>query len=62
MPRKLQCDTCHYTWTDEGSIKMAQDYSESWRELCRKDGIEPRGLSPCPFINCPGELVLVEEE
>ena len=57
---KLVCDRCNLEYTDKESIEMAKRYQEKWAELCRRDGVEPRGLSACPNISCPGELQLKE--
>lgn len=57
---KLVCDRCGAEYTDKESIKMAKQYQEQWSALCKKDGVEPRGISPCPNIQCTGELQLKE--
>ena len=61
MPEKLVCDRCGVTYTDDESIQSAKRMFESWKALCQKDGDTPRGLSPCPIIPCPGELILKKE-
>jgi len=53
----LVCDRCGAEYTDEESIEMAKSYRESWETMCRRGGDEPRGISPCPNVSCPGELV-----
>ena len=58
MSEKLVCDRCGVTYTDEESIQSAKREFESWKALCEKDGVAPRGLSPCPILPCPGELIL----
>ncbi len=58
---KLVCDRCGNTYTDDESIQSAKNEFEHWKTLCRKDGVAPRGLTPCPILPCPGELVLKEE-
>ena len=65
MPRKevsnvekLVCDRCGLTYTDRESIESAKAHASEWAGLCRRDGDEPRGISPCPNIRCPGELLL----
>lgn len=58
---KLVCDRCDLKYTDEESITMAKRYQGEWEASCRRDGDEPRGISPCPIINCAGELILKEE-
>lgn len=55
---KLVCDRCPAIYTDEASIEMAKKGADEWAAMCRSDGVEPRGICPCPFISCPGELVL----
>lgn len=57
---KLVCDRCGVEYTDEESIIMAKRYQEEWEKSCRRDGGEPRGISPCPIISCTGELILKE--
>lgn len=59
---KLVCDRCGTEYTDGGSITMAKHYQEEWETVCRRDGVKPRGIYPCPnIIGCPGELILKEE-
>ena len=60
MTEKLVCDRCDIEYTDKDSIEMAKHYQELWAKLCRQNGVEPRGLSSCPNIGCPGELQLKE--
>lgn len=60
MSKYLECDVCGRKYDDEGSIRMAENGREGWEELCRRDGVEPRGIAPCPVIPCTGELVLKE--
>ncbi len=57
---KLVCDRCGYECAGEASIDIAKRYQESWKILCERDGIEPRGIVPCPNISCQGELILKE--
>jgi len=57
---KLVCDRCGIEYTDKESVDGAKQYREKWAELCREDGVEPRGLSACPIITCVGELLLKE--
>lgn len=61
MPEKLVCDRCGITYTDDESIQSAKKEFESWKALCQKDGVMPRGLCPCPIIPCEGELILKTE-
>jgi len=58
---KLKCDRCGTEYSDKESIASAKAHEEEWKKLCRKDGVEPRGLAPCPNITCRGELQLIEE-
>ena len=58
--KKLVCDRCGVEYIDEESITASETYQESWGALCRRDGVEPRGISPCPNITCDGELILQE--
>ena len=60
MAEKLVCDKCGQTYTDEESVERAKKFKDKWAETCRKDGCEPRGVSPCPVIPCAGELILTE--
>jgi len=57
---KLVCDRCGIEYTDEESIILAKSVKEEWVEKCHKDGVEPRGIAPCPIISCKGELILQE--
>lgn len=57
---KLVCDRCGTEYTDEGSIEMAKRHEGAWAALCRKDGVEPRGVIACPNVQCTGELQLKE--
>jgi len=57
---KLVCDRCGRTYTDRESIESAKKEFESWRKLCQRDSVLPRGLCPCPIFPCKGELVLKE--
>ncbi len=59
---KLVCDRCKVEYPDEESISIAKNYQEQWETRCRQDGVEPRGISPCPAFSCPGELILSEVE
>lgn len=69
---KLVCDRCGATYTDRESIEEVLKLKASWAELCKRpvvvagewvcDGIEPRGLAPCPIMRCEGELILINDE
>lgn len=54
----LVCDRCGRTYADERSVSMAKEESENWAAMCRADGVEPRGITPCPDMGCRGELLL----
>ncbi len=56
----LQCDECGKEYTDQESINEALRAKDRWEQMCRRDGVEPRGACPCPNLFCPGELVLKE--
>jgi len=56
----LRCDRRGHTYTDRESIEAAKAQASEWAALCRRDGVEPRGLIACPIITCPGELILEE--
>ncbi len=60
MTEKLECDRCNKDYTDEESITAAKDFQENWSTLCRRDGVEPRGIIACPNVPCSGELILRE--
>lgn len=62
MARYLECDRCGVKYEDEESITMAQEMAEQWRTERLADGVEARGIAPCPNISCRGELVLKEAE
>ena len=57
--QKLVCDRCGRVYEDRESVSSAQEGSESWRSICAADGVEARGLAPCPDLQCKGELILV---
>lgn len=59
MLSKLQCNKCGITYSDEASIKSAQRHKDKWIAACKKDGVEAKGIAPCPVLTCPGELVEV---
>jgi len=61
MPETLVCDRCGVTYTDEESIQSAKREFDGWKALCERDGVTSRGLSPCPVLPCPGELILKKE-
>lgn len=54
----LKCDRCGVEYRDQGSIDMAKNGKEAWEKTCEKDGVEARGLFPCPAIPCTGEMIL----
>ncbi|MBA7599119.1 hypothetical protein ES703_06146 [subsurface metagenome] len=54
----LVCDRCGRTYADAESVSSAKEWEENWTKRCRADGVEPRGVAPCPDIGCPGELLL----
>jgi len=58
MSERLVCDRCGITYCDKESIDSAKKMAQSWKESCRKDGVEARGIAPCPIIECKGELQL----
>lgn len=58
---KLECDKCGTVYDDEGSINLARATKDEWEARCKLDGVEPRGIMPCPNISCPGELILEED-
>ena len=62
MAEKLVCDQCGQTYTDQGTIDMAKKMSDQWADICKAEGVEPRGLYPCPNITCRGELILEEDQ
>lgn len=55
---KLVCDRCGVVYAEKADIEDANAHAQQWAELCRQDGVEPRGIGPCPNLRCPGELVL----
>lgn len=57
---KLVCDMCNTEYTDKESIDEAKRQKDTWIEVCKHDGFEPRGICPCPDIKCKGELILKE--
>lgn len=55
---KLVCDRCGITYTDEESIKFAKLWEKRHIAICAEDGVEARGVAPCPILSCRGELCL----
>ena len=53
----IRCDRCGTEYHDEGSIAVAMCAEDDWAKMCRADGVEPRGLHPCPNFTCDGEMV-----
>lgn len=56
------CDQCGYTYKDVASIREALSHADAWAALCRRDGVEPRGIGPCPHCAlspCHGKMVAV---
>ena len=72
MSDKLVCDRCGATYTDKESIESALKLKDHWAELCKRqaivdgevvcDGIEPRGIAPCPNLRCEGELIMRNDD
>lgn len=58
----LVCDRCGRTYADEESILEAKVAAGNWRKMCLADGVEPRGICPCPDVSCWGELLLREAQ
>ncbi len=58
---RLVCDRCDVVYDDHADIQHAKAHVEQWSEMCRQDGVEPRGIIPCPNIRCPGELMLKDD-
>lgn len=56
----LRCDGCGTVYVDEESLAMAEAFKGDWEKICKRDGVEPRGLMPCPIIGCEGQLILEE--
>ena len=53
---RLVCDRCGIIYCDKESIDMAKKKAAMWRAILSRDGIEARGIAPCPIIGCKGEL------
>lgn len=60
MAEQLKCDRCGRVYNDGGSLETAKRMKAAWEATCRGDGVEPRGIVPCPSLPCPGELILEE--
>jgi len=60
MAKILVCDRCGHTYKDAKDIEFAEKQGEAWAQSQRSDGVEPRGVCPCPFSSCKGELVVKE--
>ncbi len=56
----LTCDRCGLVYTDQSSIQLAKKEAEEWKRLCEVEGVELRGLFPCPSLFCAGELMYDE--
>ena len=59
MAESIKCNKCGRIYTDKGSIDMAKDNADGWREDCERDGVQATGLFPCPEMECTGEMVLI---
>lgn len=57
----LVCDRCGIIYCDKESIDMAKKKAAMWRAILSRDGIEARGIAPCPIIGCKGELQLKDD-
>ncbi len=55
----LECDRCGRWYSDQENVDWAKQQTDTWKELCRRDGVEPRGLVACPVIPCEGEMILI---
>ncbi len=62
LKEKLVCDKCGQAYIDLPSIDQAKKYADFWAMQCRRDGVEPRGIGPCPVFTCRGELIYTKEE
>jgi hypothetical protein len=56
----LVCDRCEHQYNDAKDVEFAEKQKEAWAQSCRADGVEPRGVCPCPYTSCKGELVIKE--
>jgi len=56
---RLKCDRCGQIVDDKATIELAKKRKKAWRRACKANGVEPRGLCPCPHIGCSGELRVV---
>ena len=56
------CDRCGHVYKDPAVIREALSHADAWAALCRREGVEPRGIGACPLCSlspCPGEVVAV---
>jgi hypothetical protein len=55
----FKCDKCGLIFDDLTTFRESRQALEVWMRLCIENGIEQRGISPCPnFQQCQGELQL----
>jgi hypothetical protein len=58
--KKLKCNVCGVEYSDPKDFEYADKMSKGWAESCKADGVDPKGICPCPNLICPGELVVKE--
>lgn len=59
--KKLKCNVCGVEYSDAKDFEYANKMSKAWGESCRAEGVEPKGIAPCPNITCPGELIFIDK-
>jgi hypothetical protein len=59
--KKLKCNVCRIEYSDPKDFEYANKMSKSWGESCRAEGIEPKGICPCPNLTCKGELIVIDK-
>jgi hypothetical protein len=59
--KKLKCNECGVEYSDPKDFEYAEKMRSGWAVSCRAEGVEPKGICPCPNLTCKkGELVLME--
>jgi hypothetical protein len=58
--KKLKCNVCGVAYWSPKDFEYAEKMSKEWAESCKADGVDPKGICPCPNLTCPGELVVKE--
>jgi hypothetical protein len=56
--KKLKCNVCGVEYSTPEDLELAEKMRTAWEQSCKADGVDPKGIAPCPNLTCPGELVV----